>query len=90
MRNGNTARRCVCWHQHEGRPCRHCTCPVFELAAVRILGREWAGATNGGPVCGSPFVGTSYRCGLTPHEWGRCHALDTTLAWHRQRDEAVA
>ncbi len=121
MSNGNTKRRCSCYHQtrthaegsgacrglsaEQQRSCycggtyRTCTCPPrkhepcpcegFELAAVRAPGGVWMVATEDGPVCGAQFPGTTYRCGLTVHAAGRCHALDTTLEWHRQPVEAL-
>ncbi len=69
---------CVC----PPRADEPCPCEAFELAAVRILDREWAGATDGGPVCGSPFPGTSYTCDLDPHDVGRHFLIDTELTWH--------
>ncbi len=90
MSNGNTKRRCSCYHLQrshldEAGPCRLlCDCRRFDLAAVRLPSGLWMTATEDGPVCGAQFPGVTYRCGLSPHEVGRCHALDTTLEWHRQ------
>ncbi len=118
MSNGNTARRCSCYHQTrthaEGSgACRGlsaeqqscyctglskygyvgclcpprvhepCDCRRFDLAAVRLPSGIWMTATEYLSVCGAQFPGTTYRCGLTVHAAGRCHALDTTLEWQR-------